>query len=1194
MSVSVGNHAPRTFFRDISFRPQANNLRTAAGATLALCILLAAVGVCAPDASAQAAWVGGPLGPFPGASGVAVDKNGNVYVADTTNYGEVQELSEPCTSNCLTTLYTIAEPVGVAVDSNGNVYEAGNSYGIYEIPAGCTAGEQLNNLCTVTQLGGQPGDQIEASYGIAVDSNGNVYVAYTSKNEVIEMPPGCTASNCVTVLGGGFNQPYGVAVDSSGNVYVADYGNNAVKEMPSGCTAVRYAGNACTVTTLGSGFDKPSKVTLDSNGNIYVADTGNAAIKEMTPGCASSSCVTTLAGGFSVPSGVAVDSNGNVYVSDSGSNVNAVFEIVRTGLNAGSVAVNSPTAGSLTVTLTFSTQTTIGAPAVLTQGASGLDFTNAGTGSCTSNSIWYPAQSCTVNVNFKPKSAGPRYGAVVLSNTSGVPIASANIYGTGVVPQIAFSPSAITTLGSDFNNPFGVAVDASDNVYVADYTHGEVKEMSAGCLSSSCVMALGGGFSNPRNVAVDGVGNVYVTNFADNFVRQIPAGCKSSDCVTALPGAFNLTGSPDPWGIAVDGSGNVFVADQRGIVYEIHEGCSILSTCVTALPGAFNRPQGVAVDGTGNVYVADTYNNAVKEIPAGCATSTCVNTLGGGFSGPSGVAVDGSGNVYVVDTENALKEISPGCASSACVTKLAGGPTVIQFADPLGVAIDGSGNVYIADTDNSEVKELGRATPPSLIFAATDFGKESSPQSITVQNIGTAALFFPVPSTGTNPSVSSNFLWDSSSTCRQTNSSSSTAFSLPSGASCTMAIDFAPTATGSISGSLVLTDNALMLLTAAPFNPHAPNAATQTVPLSGTGFAAPSLTSPAVGSTIAGSTTFTWNPGIGASNFALWIGTSPGSKDLYTSGVRANTVTSRAATIPANGATLYVSLYYEIDGVWYSRPYTFTEATAPSLTSPTASILGGATTFTWSVGTGASNFALWIGTSAGSKNLYTSGVLAKTVTSRVATIPANGGTLYVSLYYEVGGAWSSRAYTFTEATAPSLTGPTASTLGGGTTFTWNPGTGSSNFALWVGTSAGSKNLYTSGVLANTVTSRTVNIPANGATLYVSLYFEVNGAWSFTAYTFTEATAPSLTSPSSSPLSGSTKFTWNPGIGSSHFALWLGTTPGSKNLYTSGVISNTVTSRTVTIPANGAALYVTLNFEVNGAWSSTAYTFTEAP
>jgi DNA-binding beta-propeller fold protein YncE len=66
-------------------------------------------------------------------------------------------------------------------------------------------------------------------------------------------------------------------------------------------------------------------VAVDGSGNVYVADYGHNAVKEMPAGCTSSSCVTTLGGGFSYPTGVAVDGSGNVYVADY--NNNAVKEM---------------------------------------------------------------------------------------------------------------------------------------------------------------------------------------------------------------------------------------------------------------------------------------------------------------------------------------------------------------------------------------------------------------------------------------------------------------------------------------------------------------------------------------------------------------------------------------------------------------------------------------------------------------------------------------------------------------------------------------------------------------------------------------------------------------------------------------------------------------------------------------------------
>jgi hypothetical protein len=551
-------------------------------------------------------------------------------------------------------------------------------------------------------------------------------------------------------------------------------------------------------------------VAVDGGGNVYVADSFNNEVKEMPAGCASASCVTTLGGSFSGPSGVAVDGGGNVYVADTSDN--AVKEIALKAVHFSTEPVGTPS-GVITLTFTFDSGGSIGAPAALTMGASGLDFADQGAGSCTTNGSSYgysTGDTCTVDVTFTPKYPGQRMGAVELVDTSAAKsvIATARVYGEGTGPQAVFSPSTTAALGGGFSQPYGVAVDGGGNVYVADSFNNEVREMPAGCASASCVTTLGGGFSLPLGVAVDGGGNVYVADTYNNAVKEMPAGCTSASCVTTLGGGFSY-----PYGVAVDGSGNIYVADTlNNALKEMPAGCASAS-CVTTLGGGFIAPSGVAVDGSGNVYVADSFNREVKEMPAGCASASCVRTLGGsGFSEPQGVAVDGGGNVYVADSfNNEVKEMPAGCASASCVTTLGGG-----FSGPSGVAVDGGGNVYVADTGNNAVKEINRATPPSLSFpTATAVNTTDSTDGVrtaTVKNIGNDTLTFPVPTTqgAYDPSVSANFAYvDAASTCTQTGSSSSEAFTLAAGASCTMGVEFTPTAAGSINGSITLTDNAL-------------------------------------------------------------------------------------------------------------------------------------------------------------------------------------------------------------------------------------------------------------------------------------------------------------------------------------------------------------------------------------------------
>ena len=185
-------------------------------------------------------------------------------------------------------------------------------------------------------------------------------------------------------------------------------------------------------------------------------------------------------------------------------------------------------------------------------------------------------------------------------------------------------------------------------------------------------------------------------------------------------------------------------------------------------------------------------------------------------------------------------------------------------------------------------------------------------------------------------------------------------------------------------------------------------------------------------------------------------------------------------------------------------------------------------------------------------------------------------------------------------TAAAITGPTpGSTLtGASTTFTWTAGAGGvTGYYLHVGTRPGAADLVNIGPLSGT--TATVNLPTNGANIYVQLYTNFSGGSQLSnSYTYTEYTvsAAAITSPSNgSTLTGaSTTFTWTAGSGGvTGYYLWVGTSPGTANLVNIGPLSGT--SATVNLPTNGSQVYVQLytNFS-GGSQLSNSYTYTEAP
>jgi len=768
-----------------------------AGVILALC-LTAARPLASQVAKFSGAVVtlgGGLSEPF----GIAVDSSGDVFFADGGS-NTVKEIvavngSIPSSPTIKTLGSGFKFPHGVAVDGHGNVYVADYyNNAVKEILA-------AGGYATIETLG----SGFKLPQGIAVDGSGDVFVSdygNAEVKEIIAVNGSIPSSPTINILGSGFISPKGLAVDGSGDVFVADSGTDTVQEIVAIDGVIP---SSPTINRAAAGFSAPWGVVLDAAGHMFVADIGSNAVFYIASPGTFSGPNPVLGSGFSGPAGVALDGSGNVYVADSGNN--AVKEIDFAGGNFGAINVGSTGAHPITLDFTFNSLAGAGPIYVVTLGAAGLDFTDAGGDTCLTTG-YNTVGTCTVNVNFKPTAPGPRYGSVELVGYGGNDVlATGYVQGTGVGPQAVFAtstagsllPAVQSALGSGFSKPTGVSVDGSGDVFVADPGNNAVYEMVAvnGSIPTSpTINTLGENqFSLPSGVALDASGNVFVADYGNNAVKELQ-----------MVGNYGLNNNPgsgfsSPRGVAVDGSGNVFVADySNSAVKEIVAAGGY--TTVNSLGSGFYGPYGVAVDANGNVFVADHDANSVEEILAPAYTT--VNTLGSGFSGPSGVAVDAGGNVFVADTGNsAVKEILAAGGYTTIVTLGSG------FTSPSGVAVDAKGDVFVTDSTTAVVTELAFSTLPSLSFAGTNLNAISSPQKMMVINDGNAPLVFAIPTTGANPSLPSGFVLDSSSTCKQTTPTSSTAFTLAGGASCTLAIEFQPQAPGSASGNVVLTDNSL-------------------------------------------------------------------------------------------------------------------------------------------------------------------------------------------------------------------------------------------------------------------------------------------------------------------------------------------------------------------------------------------------
>ena len=303
-----------------------------------------------------------------------------------------------------------------------------------------------------------------------------------------------------------------------------------------------------------------------------------------------------------------------------------------------------------------------------------------------------------------------------------------------------------------FNQPRGVAVDGSGNVFVDDTGNNRIQKFTntgtfllsfgwgvadgmaafetctTGCQAG--IFGSGDGqFNFPNGLAVDGSGNVFVADTNNDRIQ------KFTNTGTFLT-KWGSTGSGDgqfaaPRGVAVDGSGNVFVAEQNNDRVQKFDGNGMFLTKWGSLgsgDGQFTDPRSVAVDASGNVFVAEFSGNRVQKftntgtfllsfgwgVADGMAAfETCTTGCQAGISGsgdgqfnlPFGIAVDGSRSVFVDDFGN--DRIQKFTNTGTFVTKwgsFGGGNG--QFAGSIGVAVDGSGHVFVVERDNERIQKF--------------------------------------------------------------------------------------------------------------------------------------------------------------------------------------------------------------------------------------------------------------------------------------------------------------------------------------------------------------------------------------------------------------------------------------------------------------------------------------------------------
>jgi trimeric autotransporter adhesin len=289
-------------------------------------------------------------------SGVAVDNQGNIYIADSWNLrirkvngsgtistGAGDGLVSYSGDGGPAMAAQLNGPKGVGVDAKGNQYVADSRNGVVRM---------VSSKGMISSIGG---GSFVSPQGVSMDSAGNAYIADLQGNKVWRIGTGGT----LTVFAGTGTQgesgdggpasnaeldgPAAVAVDPAGNVYIAEFSGNRIREVGTSGTITTVAGNGIQGYSgdggpaLAASLNGPIAIAVDTAGDLYIADSNNSVIREV----GSNRVIHTIAGtgvsGYTgdggpavqaqliSPSGIAVDTAGNVYFSDGPAYIREIF-----------------------------------------------------------------------------------------------------------------------------------------------------------------------------------------------------------------------------------------------------------------------------------------------------------------------------------------------------------------------------------------------------------------------------------------------------------------------------------------------------------------------------------------------------------------------------------------------------------------------------------------------------------------------------------------------------------------------------------------------------------------------------------------------------------------------------------------------------------------------------------------------------
>ncbi|HWE85518.1 MAG TPA: hypothetical protein VG267_11275 [Terracidiphilus sp.] len=323
---------------------------------------------------------------------------------------------------------------------------------------------------------------------------------------------------------------------------------------------------------------------------------------------------------------------------------------------------------------------------------------------------------------------------------------------------------------------------------------------------------------------------------------------------------------------------------------------------------------------------------------------------------------------------------------------------------------------------------------------------------------------------------------------------------------------------------------------------------------------------------------FYWATVPGATNYTLWIGTTPGAKDAlyYTTAHLSNPagVTSTTATL-LPGATYYATMFAQTANGNKSTASTFQTVQVAYLLAPAAgATVSPVTQFNWTNVPGATSYILWVGTTPDAKDALYYNAGTGTSTS-AALLPSTN--YYTTLYTFVGSNYTVSRSSFQTAATAYLTSPaTGSTVAPQTQFSWTSVPQAVSYTLWVGSTPNAKDVlyYTTAHSANPagITSSSATLPP-GMTYYTTLFTQTATASTHSTSSFqTSATSYLITPAAGATVSTTAQFSWVSVTGATNYVLWVGTAPNSQDVLFDNAGTATGTSATL---QPGITYYTTL-------------------